>query len=250
MSSSSSSSSSLSSSEMNVNNVENFIKSLQCPISLSLLDKAVTLIPCCHKINEVNAKEMYGDLQVNNCVSVSKPCPVCNTIVSHYYVDHFVRSLIQIVSGSKAEEIIPQASILIEAEPKENIDNIPFPGKGAKFVHKTGNWTFFYSGGDLNRCMEFSSRNDDSLFTEFSLLGYRDGDVCISIHFEDKNYEIVKDYFKQIGLDHKDVEFFGMYIARNHDDVKLLFKILAKYNEIPADKFDFIKDLVEKEKCN
>ena len=94
--------------------------------------------------------------------------------------------------------------------------------------------------------MEFKSSTKDSLIEEFSVLGYNDGDVCISIKFSSNSSEEVKQYLAQFDLIPGFFDLTHGYKSRGKDQLKVFFNILAKNNEIPVSHFEMIRDIVAK----
>lgn len=232
------------------NPVDNTLLSnaLTCPILKTPLKDAVLLLPCCHTISEVAATHLYhGIHQVNgeNSVKNQAPCALCSRNVTAYYPNHIMRSLVELMLGIKSKEDLPTTSAIIQPDKEKNLDDIPFPGVGAHFVLASGDWNFFDSGGDLIREMTFVSKTKDSVFKKMSVLGYYDGSIAISINFE-KNNKIVGDYLSECGINLDFVDIICGFYKSNFNDTELLFRILAKHNYIPADKFSLIRNLVAK----
>jgi len=226
--------------------VSNFSNALECPVMLTLLKDAVLLTPCGHTISEVAAKNLYGAVQTieeRETVEKVAPCPLCRRNVVAYYPNHAMRSLVAITLGTKVEEVLPVVSASVQAAPEKDLDTIPFPGVAAKFVLRSGSWEPFESGAALVRQLTFTSATEGSLFEEMGLLGYKDGRIALQITFKE-NRTAASQYLLDCGLK---LDFIatncGFYVSRTND-TKLLFRILAKHNEIPKEHFMFIRDLV------
>jgi len=128
----------------------------------------------------------------------------------------------------------------VDNESKE--DKIPFPGAGAQFVWTSGHWTYYNSS--IVKFLKFKSITKDSLFTEVQILGYKSGDVLIKVHFREVDKKIAGKYLAESGVLIKNLDVnFGYYIS-NLYDTKLLFDILVKHNEFPADKLSLIRSIV------
>lgn len=229
--------------------VDNFTKALECPFGLDLLTEAVSLAPCMHKINEAAAKALYGAM-VSEKEGVEKrsPCLICKKIVTAYYPDHFARGIIALLSGSKQPEtLLPQVSSKIQAEKALAAGKIPFPGKPAKFEWFDGDWTKSDHGfGSLVRSMDFKCVTTiaNPFFSKFSILGYTDGSILISVHFPEES-EDAASYFKALGIQMDSADkCLGRLICGN-EQAKKLFSALATHNEIPASHFDLIRTLIQ-----
>ena len=143
---------------------------------------------------------------------------------------------------------LPTKSKFIEPDPVEDVHEAKFPGKGAKFIWKHGDWApRTEADGDLACELHFSSRTEGSLFTKFALLGYKDGSIVLLAHFHRDNIDLLRQYLKKIGMDPEDADIIYKSIkVYNHNDIKLLFTALALHNEIPDKYFDLIRSVVEK----
>jgi hypothetical protein len=128
---------------------------------------------------------------------------------------------------------------------KDVLVEMPYPGKPARFIFDSGDWRLFNSGADLCRCMKFKSSTKDSLLKGFSVLGYNDGDVSISIDFSKKSKD-VKEYLKQFDLIPGFLDLEHGYKSHGKDQLKIFFNFLANNNEIPVSHFEMIRDLVAK----
>lgn len=228
--------------------VSNFLNSLECPVMFTPLSDAVILVPCGHTISEIAAKQIYGGMSgEGGTETVRNPaaCPLGCRKVTAYYPNLIVRSLIGEVSSVKLEEALPLFSAALPGDDKINIDDIPFPGKGAKFVLSANHWNAHYgTGGDLVRELEFKSQTSGSLFTKFSVLGYRDGSFAIFFNFEKKCKDAAIDYLSKCGIELKFIEREICHYKSDLSTTELVFRILAKHNDIPQDQFTLIRELV------
>lgn len=224
----------------------NFAKSLMCPVQLTPLKDAVILTPCGHTISEVAANSMYcgtRDINGNEIVETKKLCPLCRRTVQAYYPNLIMRSLVESTLGVKLEEPLPAASAIIKADEEKDLDSIPFPGIGAHFVLTRGNWDNLIRQGNVVRELVFTSQTGNSFFKEMSIQGHEDGHVSIFIEFKREDSASIT-YLLDCGIALScSQEMVGCYRS-TESDTKLLFKILAKYNEIPADKLPLIRELV------
>lgn len=72
---------------------QELVRAYECPVDSAPLVHAVTLIPCCHKINLAAAEVIYGRMIGEHCEHQGRPCVVCRTPVIAYYADPIVRDL-------------------------------------------------------------------------------------------------------------------------------------------------------------
>ena len=142
--------------------------------------------------------------------------------------------------------ILPAISMVRTIIPEEKIV-LPFPGKGAKFVYVSGKFEVFDSGASLNRIIEFRSKTPGSLFTEFSVLGYRDGEINISVGFNKKiNEKAVKNYLATYDIVPDAVELMTTYHTAGRTQLRNMFNILTENNEIPESHFEQICNIIDK----
>lgn len=226
--------------------IRNFQNTLTCPVTLEPFTDdapAVMLIPCGHTISKVAANHMYcGMVSKEDTERVNKPgpCPLCRRVVKAYYTNLIVQSIANQALNIKSEDVLLAVFAIVKADEKKDLDSIPFPGKGAHFVHISGNWNFFNSGS-LVRSLKFLTATPGSLFEAMSVLGYEDGSVALGIEYE----KAAISYLEACGIILGDnFKMIKCYISNNNDDTKLLFNIIAKHNKIPEDKFPLIHALV------
>lgn len=228
---------------------------LLCPVLLEPLSEAVSLVPCAHKIQKSVAETIFGSVDGEWRVQSKKPCPVCRVTVLGYMADHSVRNIVkqlfELPENTLNEMLATIKKELVEkckVVEKDIVEEMSYPGKSAKFIHKSGNWLLYNSGGNLCRKISFISCTENSLINKFHLLGYKNGSVKISMGFSTENYNIIKKYLKQFDIILSDVFDETSYISRDHEQLKMIFKILAKNNEIPDPYFNMIRDIVIKGK--
>lgn len=88
-----------------------FIKRFICSQSYKQgLTQAVSLIPCCHKINQFITSIVYGRANVLP-TSMNKKCLVCSKQVKAYYPDAFFRSI-----STELEMVRAAKSLLLKVE--------------------------------------------------------------------------------------------------------------------------------------
>ena len=222
---------------------------LSCPVSLELLYHAVSLVPCAHKVNEEIARRLFHP-EGRAGAFRSAPCPQCRIGVTSYAPDPTIRNIVRTIFGEieQPEELrLPEASVRVEEVPREEL---PFPGIKARFVHTGGDWEMFNSGGPLCRSLEFKSITQDSYFQTFGLYGYTDhslflriipkGRLCLSR--ADSVPEDLTRYMLHNGFPE---DLPAAYIARDADQLRRLFKILAENNEIPEPYYTQMREIIE-----
>ena len=69
------------------------LRACECPVDAEPLVHAVTLIPCCHKINQAVAEAMYGRMAGESCENRGRPCALCRAPVIAYYPDPVMRDV-------------------------------------------------------------------------------------------------------------------------------------------------------------
>lgn len=229
---------------------------LTCSIYFEPLTEAVTLVPCAHKIQQAAALEWFGPVQNGWELKTKKPCPLCRAPTLGYMVDHTMRNVVRSVyelpeadRNTFLENMtsnLAQKSLAVE---KDTTPILPYPGKQARFVHTSGDWKPLdrASCGELSLRMDFQSTTEDSLLKKFSLLGYKDGDVAISIGFCEKDSKNLNSYLKQFDIL---IDSDYSFKTKTKEQLRILFNILAENNEIPASHFDKVKDIVTKGKHN
>lgn len=221
--------------------VNKLLETIQCPVDLQPLFTAVNLFPCNHNVNEAAAKKLYGECaSPGSCEKKGIPCPVCRGVITSYGPDHTVRQLASLIFGNRELlNKLPESPLVLEERPKP----LPFPGKPVTFVHTSGDWEPFSSGGNLCRHYQFKSITLDSVITEFSLCGYHDGSISIFIDFPRGNKEFVT-YLRSHGIIIDEYE--SSYLADTPESLKTLFRILAENNEIPKEYYEKLRAIVEK----
>jgi hypothetical protein len=238
--------------------VDALIKDMTCPIDLEPLYQAVTLTPCCHKINQIGAEYLFGKAdKESGYVPEEGKCPLCKKIVIGYYVDHSFRNLVKTIfscSNPKDElSELPNNPILIKHIEDEET---PYFNKRGKFIHSEGNWKLFKSGGRLCKQLIFQSITKDSFITEFEFLGYKDKSITIKILINENYYskELINYLYNcdlLTAIPMSDLEYLSyahikILRFKNHEQKKKIFNILIQNNEIPVEYLELLKKLVEK----
>lgn len=223
-----------------------FLDSIKDPMTSMFLTQAVTLSPCCHKINEATAKKIFN---VDPAKSVQKPCPMCKKNVESYHADHTMRGLVNLLLARKNDGLedgdeLPKTCAKIDSEPCKN----PFPGKGGKFVCqiedvKSGSSSFF---------LQFVSQNKDSLIKKFMLSNVINLRPSIYIEFSAKNAKEIIDYLEYRGceIDPYDRRARCRSYSADEEDLPILLKILTEYNDIPNSCLEKINECLKRPKLD
>jgi hypothetical protein len=223
-------------------NVANVAVSLVCPVYGTPLTDAVMLTPCGHTVSEVAASRLYHGMR-DEAVANSVPCPLCRRVVKAFYPNQIVRAIAEETLGHKLPDVLPAVSAAIQADEAVNIDAIPFPGRGAKFV-SSGDWNQIVDYPGLVRELRFESHTSSSLFGGVVVLGRRTGQVVIAVMFNEHK-KIAANYLSKCGIPiGPEISLIGEYYSDTRS-LKPLFKILAKHNEFPADIYPLLCALVE-----
>lgn len=102
-----------SSSTSTISSSANFLEeSIICPIDLGPMKDAVSFVPCSHKMCLACAEQVFGKM-IGEKVQKIKGCPLCKKIVTAYYPDHTIRSLVAPILKLKenvSKEIASQPS--------------------------------------------------------------------------------------------------------------------------------------------
>ena len=115
---------------------QELVRAYTCPVDSTPLVNAVTLIPCCHKINQAVAEVVYGRMVGEHCEHQGRLCVVCKAPVIAYYADPIVRDLArrtlrlaEAIEGHELARSLPEPRVLPAkraAEAREE-EEIPFP---------------------------------------------------------------------------------------------------------------------------
>lgn len=229
--------------------VNSFLYDLRCPVGRDPLIKAVSLWPCLHKVNQGVAETQYGKTDNGSCELKGKICVVCRISVVGWAPDHTIRNLAAQVFGHEKDlESLPTHPLVLEEKATE-VDLPPYPGVKAVLVHAGGDWnTIIETGSPLVRKVDFKSITQDSSLEEFSLLGYTSGGVAISIQYR-QDVSFPK-YLLAHGILCTGMGDDFHYQSKMPQELKILFGIVARNNQIPAEQFNQIHAIVERGACD
>lgn len=156
----------------------------------------------------------------------------------------FMNFCIRALSNDNAERDIPGIEAILEKNALKNEHlhdqlKLHFSGRPAKFVHDRGDWSYKDEGTNLCRRMDFRSTVVNSTITSFCILGYKDGTSRIQFEFKGHGDEVAR-YLQSfnIVLDFVDKDM-GFFTTRSRAEMKTIFAMLCKHNEIPQDKVQF-----------
>jgi hypothetical protein len=217
--------------------LESIHRMVQCPVSLEIMNEAVTLHPCLEVVQKRIAKHI---MEAKGQPSPS--CPLCHKQVTNYKPNEKITNL------AKAYLLIKQElSQLPETSKKVNIgEPTPYPGVPSHFVYEGGDWDDCeHYNIQTRRAISFTSVNSDALITSFVLRALRSGTVRCEIainkrYRDEKNGQNIYKYFALQGIKIDEWSF------ATSDEIQLrkLFKIMAENNEFPEDYFSQLKEIV------
>lgn len=212
--------------------LSNLLNSLMSLVEQTSSRDIAVPTPCGKTISGVAADKIYRGMRTMNgteMVEDQEDLPLCGRKVRSYY------------SNSEESHVENDLGARLEAE--KNPDIMCFPGVGTNFVVMGGNWEIF-THGDFDeaviRTLDFASQTSSSLFKKMSIQGHRNGDVTIWIEFE----KTAISYLSRCGIALDDEDEETRSYRSNKIDTKLLFEIIAKHIQLPADKLPLIRDLV------
>lgn len=119
------------------------------------------------------------------------------------------------------------------------------PNPKIEFKATSANWEIFDSRAPLVRMLEFSTEAPGSFFTKIAILGYRDGQVLISLEFSPDKREMAEKYFE----DHRvHYDFTNLLcrqvVSRNKEETEQFFNLFIQDNCFPAERLELITALV------
>jgi hypothetical protein len=132
---------------------------------------------------------------------------------------------------------------------KENLMStiINYPGP---FKHTSGDWSCRDTGDNLCRTMNFQSTVEGSAIREFSILGYKNGQVAISLKLDKAENET---FFRFLEARHVQVSnldrLTGHLLTGTYETTKIVFRILSENNQIPASHKAKIEAIIAEGRC-
>ncbi len=120
------------------------------------------------------------------------------------------------------------------------------------YIHQSGDWKYankreiddrVREDNDLRREMDFISNKNDSFIEAFSILGYKDGSVAISINYRN-HYRNAPRCFEELGIDLSANIYDHFYITTNVMELRNIFKIIKQLGKIPAPYLEKINKVV------
>jgi hypothetical protein len=121
------------------------------------------------------------------------------------------------------------------------IQEAHFPGIGATFAHKAGDWKLDDAGIPLVRSIEFISTTPGSLLETFNICGYRDGNIIFGVKFQKELENSARIYFKFKNLELE--EWICVARAKTPLQRSSLFSILSRHNTLPSEHHELIRKL-------
>ena len=182
--------------------VENWLKEIEDPVTLAPCVNAVTL-SCGHNMGESTALRLFGKMR-DAQVERPGPCPVCRERVRSYVANRTLRNLISQTQRSAAS-ILPRVAQHMAEEP---LPAIPFMGEKTELgcCRKWKLWTDV-SNVSLIRKMEFMSTMSGSFLKDVVIYGDSRNGVVVKFTCKTepastykRNETIFKKYFNELGL--------------------------------------------------
>ncbi|HRD56228.1 MAG TPA: hypothetical protein PLC42_07530 [Parachlamydiaceae bacterium] len=206
-------------------NSESITPYLICPVSQKPLLKAVGIIPCNHKIEEIIAKKRFGRPMNGNWKTAKDlTCPVYNQTAKGYLIDAEMRKITAPVFHSE------------------------YPGERSLFEHVSGDFELLTSRFHFCREMSFKSETPNCLIHTLHFLGYSDGTIKIEINFNPCHTANIQNFFAGIT---NEVFFFpgeeekGFYRTKSKKDLQVVFKIIKDNNTFPIKFLDKMQAIIE-----
>lgn len=132
------------------------------------------------------------------------------------------------------------------------ISTANYPGVPAIFKHVRGDWNCKADSGPICRSMDFESAVESSAVSKFSIYGYQDGTVSISISFgkiKEVNEQFVA-FLQAKRIPVSSLDSLSKHVlTKTSESVKIAFRILAENNQIPDSHRKELEAIVEKGDC-
>ncbi len=215
---------------------------LLCPIYMEPLIDAVSVWPCNHNISEAAARAI-GNANHNGSYyeypNQNIPCPECRTKIIGFGPDHKIRKLAQKFLAKQSEKKAKES----EEKASDLSSSIPFPGKSAKF-RSTIKWKENLNTEiPLQKSLSFKSQSLDSFVISINVLGYKDGEVWITVEVTDEDKFLR--YLEKIGISIKDHNTQKTFFFAINQQCKTVFEALAQNNKFEDKEYKFVKNLLE-----
>lgn len=222
----------------------NFLTMFQCAVSLTPLEKAVSLEPCMHKINEDIAQRHFGTIAPGQ-LKAAKACPICRQPVTAYYKDDLVQSITRELFKASKPDVLPQACARVEADGKTAIQEIiPFD-KVVKFKSE-GDWNTINNDSRCCKELTFKATARGSIFEKISFWGRQDGTIELDLSIDSfaSNYSKFETYLAKAGIPRSCTLPVGVYLT-NLDLIRQLFKILCVNIGFPEKELALLRKVIE-----
>lgn len=184
---------------------------------------------------------VFLHLDIKSLASMSRSCKNLNQLGQNAQLWKYlcIRDFFSTKSVSKIENWKQHYQTLLGL----GYLQIPFPGTSGIFhVDPEKNWQAYYSIFPLMRELCFINGTKDSPFSQFTLLGYEDGHIALSVRISSNQEAPLKVYFKAIDPSNGLIKFLfepnmeglssSMHIS-NLDLIKKIFRIISQYNQLP-----------------
>lgn len=192
---------------------ENMVAALYCPIKATPLYKAVTLIPCAHRMEQSVAERLFEKTKHSGSITPNT-CPICRIPVEKFYPDLSYRNL--------AHTMYPKTI---------NNSKYLYPGKGAIFVHDKGSFRIDYKQPRAF-IINFKSITKNSTIESFYFSGFQDHSVGLTIVCAEKYFKQFKNYLLKLKFSLKERSTRTIAFTKK-EEVQKAFEFLRQNNGIP-----------------
>lgn len=161
-----------------------------CPVEHKLLQTAVAVVPCLHRINQSAAEKLYGRLNApGQCIKTKARCFTCQGLVLSYYPDQHTRSIARkILLHKQCERLLQlklvdtilQAERLYEIIATQRIASISDEELALQYACR---WELFLKNSTLELSLEELAFHFRKLFYLLTCSGYTKQSDSIALCF-------------------------------------------------------------------
>jgi hypothetical protein len=205
------------------------------PTSHAPLTEAVSLSPCCHKVNVSTAIKLLEQMEASRRI-----CPIlgCKTEVTSYHPDTQMRAIAKAFFG-------------IEPVP-DKVATLPYPGIPAQFVDFRP-LNDCYSGFAMGRPVCLQSQTPNSLLQNVYLVSKSLGNWGVLIEFDlfvstGRSVKLLG-YLKFVGITNiaKIWDDGDAYRVWGKEDMKMVLRILTLHNTVPPEWLKVLSSYVNEQ---
>lgn len=230
--------------EFDLNQIKSFVDNLLCPVELSPLGTAVSLLPCGHNVNEAAARALFQNASKDRSpvkcplrclppvMSYIPNLPIRNTVASDIFKSFYSKTY----SEEARPFLLPSlsAASLKPSEP-------PYQGfKKEEFRHRYGTWENFNSKARWGDTVEITFEAiNPSLIQSFSLMRHNSGgSIDITIQYDGSDPELLR-LFKQYLHLHQfipkeETPFYEFIVIETNANSRRMLQFLAEHHAIPT----------------